>query len=85
MARSKSVDEAAAFVRSVARHNGWQVNRDRAFLSDIVQGLSSNYNRYGYFLCPCRDGEGDRVGLVAEAVHPVGRDAGEVRAAAAHR
>ena len=57
----KSKEEARIFVQRVADHKGWALNPDEEFLDGIVEGLKTNYNRYGYFLCPCRDGEGDRA------------------------
>ena len=59
--KSKTVADATAFVDAVAARNGWRVNRDAEFTADIAAGLATNYNRYGYFLCPCRDGDGDRA------------------------
>lgn len=38
-----------------AAHKGWSLNADEQFLSRIVSGLTKNYNRYGYYQCPCRD------------------------------
>ena len=58
--KKKSKEEARKFVFQVARYQGWEVNRDEKFLNDIIEGLQANYNRYGYYLCPCRDGDGDR-------------------------
>jgi ferredoxin-thioredoxin reductase catalytic chain len=56
----KRTEEVYEFVRRVARHQGWELNRDDSFLQDLVEGLRVNYSRYGYFLCPCRDGSGQR-------------------------
>ena len=47
-------------MKQTAAFRGWRLNGDGAFLNDLVNGLAVNYNRYGYYLCPCRDGEGDR-------------------------
>lgn len=58
---SKSALQTREFVRRVAAHNGWTPNPDTEFLEDLVQGLTTNYNRYGYYLCPCRDGTGERA------------------------
>ncbi len=58
--KTKSTDDVYEFVRRVAKHQGWELNPDPGFLQDVVSGLRENYNRYGYFLCPCRDGEGVR-------------------------
>ncbi len=57
---TKTHQNALEFVRAVARHQGWKLNGDADFVSDVAAGLAENYNRYGYFLCPCRDGDGDR-------------------------
>jgi ferredoxin-thioredoxin reductase catalytic subunit len=58
--KHKSPDDAQKFVNAVAAHNNWAVNRDTEFLDDVTKGLATNYNRYGYYLCPCRDGDGER-------------------------
>lgn len=47
-------------MRAVAEHQGWALNADDAFLDDLADGLARNYNAYGYYLCPCRDGDADR-------------------------
>ena len=57
----KTLEQTREFVRRVAQHNGWVVNPDAEFLEDLIQGLTTNYNRYGYYLCPCRDGEATRA------------------------
>lgn len=44
-----------------AEHNGWAVNPDGPFVGRIVDGLTTNFNRYGYYQCPCRDSwDGDQ-------------------------
>ena len=58
--REKSTSDTRAFISAVAAKNGWRVNPDADFTDQIVAGLTQNYNRYGYFLCPCRDGDGQR-------------------------
>ena len=58
--KHKTKEETRQFVFKVAEYQGWVVNPDDSFLDDILEGLTANYNRYGYFLCPCRDGDGDR-------------------------
>jgi ferredoxin-thioredoxin reductase catalytic chain len=63
MARSrpeKNDTQTRRFTEMVSRHRGWSLNRDAQFLADLVSGLTTNYNRYGYYLCPCRDGDGER-------------------------
>jgi ferredoxin-thioredoxin reductase catalytic subunit len=58
--KEKTLEDTREFVRRVAEHNGWELNPDADFLEDLVHGLKENFNRYGYFLCPCRDGTGER-------------------------
>jgi ferredoxin-thioredoxin reductase catalytic subunit len=59
-AREKSLEQVAEFARRVASHQGWRLNPEERFRGVLIQGLQANYNRYGYFLCPCRDGAGVR-------------------------
>lgn len=56
----KSTEGVRRFVTQVASYQGWGLNRDESFLADLIEGLKTNYNRYGYYLCPCRDGAGER-------------------------
>ena len=43
-----------------ARSQGIQLNRDREFVMDIMRGLLTNEQRYGYRSCPCRLAWGDK-------------------------
>ncbi|WP_455382018.1 ferredoxin-thioredoxin reductase catalytic domain-containing protein [Salinispira pacifica] len=58
--RKKSREETEKFVHMVAEHNGWALNPDRQFLDTLIDGLNVNFNRYGFYQCPCRDSWGDR-------------------------
>jgi ferredoxin-thioredoxin reductase catalytic chain len=58
--RKKDRDEVLRFVTMVANKQGWKLHPDREFLDMLVEGLMINYNRYGYFSCPCRDADGER-------------------------
>ena len=58
--RRKTPEKARQFIEAVAKHQGWAPNPDDEFLSDLARGLAQNYNAYGYYLCPCRDGDGER-------------------------
>lgn len=58
--KEKTAADTAAFVEAVASKQGWVANPDREFTASLVEGLTVNWNRYGYFLCPCRDTEGSR-------------------------
>jgi ferredoxin-thioredoxin reductase catalytic chain len=56
----KTIEQTGQFVSMVAAKQGWMVNPDESFVSILVEGLTTNWNRYGYYLCPCRDTEGSR-------------------------
>ncbi len=56
----KSLDQAMTFATMVAEKQGWVLNPEPGFTADLVDGLKTNWNRYGYFLCPCRDSDGSR-------------------------
>lgn len=49
----KRLDEDAEF-------GGYHLNPDREFTLVLAEGLNTNLERYGYMLCPCRIGEGER-------------------------
>jgi ferredoxin-thioredoxin reductase catalytic chain len=57
---AKTPEQTALFARMAAAHHGWKLNPDQAFAADLLNGLCTNFNRYGYFLCPCRDSLGRR-------------------------
>jgi ferredoxin-thioredoxin reductase catalytic chain len=59
MAEKKEAD-TRRFADMVARRQRWVVNPDESFVSLLIEGLTVNWNRYGYYLCPCRDTEGSR-------------------------
>ena len=54
----KTLEDTHKFVKAVSNHKGWKLNPNEEFVGTIVDGLMTNYNRYGYFLCPCRDTDG---------------------------
>lgn len=54
------LEQTQRFIDNVARVRGWTVNPDAEFRTLLAEGLATNRERYGYYLCPCRDGEGDR-------------------------
>ncbi|PKL06620.1 MAG: ferredoxin:thioredoxin reductase [Spirochaetae bacterium HGW-Spirochaetae-9] len=56
----KTAEQTRLFSRMVAQKQGWELNPDESFYETLIDGLTANYNRYGYYLCPCRDSEGSR-------------------------
>lgn len=37
-----------------------ELNKDKAFVLDLIKGLLKNEERYGYRSCPCRLASGDK-------------------------
>lgn len=58
--KQRSVEQTHQFIRKAAARNGWVPNPDSEFVQVIAEGLTTNANRYGFYMCPCRDGDGDR-------------------------
>lgn len=53
-------EKARNFAEKVAENRGWKLYSDKEFLQTVLQGLDTNRNKYGYYLCPCREGWGIR-------------------------
>ena len=47
------------FVDATAAYKHWFVNPDKDFRQNLEEGLLSNYRKYGFYHCPCRDSEGE--------------------------
>lgn len=47
-------EELMAKIEKYAASQGMQLNADREFVLDLMQGLLKNEERYGYRSCPCR-------------------------------
>ncbi len=56
----KEYSHTLKFVTMVSRKNNWELHPHGEFFENIVTGLTKNYNRYGYYSCPCRDADGER-------------------------
>lgn len=56
----KNLEQTALFAAMVAKKQDWVLNPDQEFTDSLVDGLTVNFNRYQYYLCPCRDSEGSR-------------------------
>jgi len=57
----RSKEETHKFVTMVAQKQGWDVNKDVDFRDILETGLMTNYQRLGFFQCPCRDSNGNRA------------------------
>jgi ferredoxin-thioredoxin reductase catalytic chain len=58
--KNKTKEDTREFAEKVSAHKGWKLNPDDEILGYLIEGLTVNYNRYGYFQCPCRDSWGNR-------------------------
>ncbi|MFA6008811.1 MAG: ferredoxin-thioredoxin reductase catalytic domain-containing protein [Desulfobacteraceae bacterium] len=56
------MDEQALFdmLKPVQEKKGYYFNKNRERTFDILKGLITNKNRYGYMACPCRLASGER-------------------------
>jgi ferredoxin-thioredoxin reductase catalytic subunit len=57
--REKSLDEVRSYVERIALQNNWKFSGREDMLEGLVSGLMENYNRLGYYNCPCRDSQQD--------------------------
>lgn len=53
-------EQLEKFALHVAETNGWSVQPDLEMRSDVLNGLETNRERYGFMMCPCRDSWGDK-------------------------
>ncbi|MFO7730385.1 MAG: ferredoxin-thioredoxin reductase catalytic domain-containing protein [Spirochaetia bacterium] len=56
----KTLEDVKDFIRRAARKYNWAVVPDENFMHDLAQGLLHNYQRFGFYQCPCRDSYGER-------------------------
>lgn len=51
---SEKIDELYEQLDQEAEAGGYHLNPDEEFTRDLVKGLLTNEERYGYWSCPCR-------------------------------
>ncbi len=56
----KTLEDVRKYVKNIANRKKWVLNIDSQTIDDLVEGLYQNFNRFGYYNCPCRDTENDR-------------------------
>ena len=56
----KTIEQSKTFVAMTAEKQGWVVNPNEEFVDLLYEGFTTNYNRYGYYSCPCRAASGER-------------------------
>ncbi len=59
MTVQKSYVDVKEYITRISKKNGWKLNTDQESLNDLIQGLQDNFNRLGYYNCPCRDSQED--------------------------
>jgi ferredoxin-thioredoxin reductase catalytic subunit len=57
---SQAVDKLYEKLTRDAAASGYNLNPDLQFTKDLVRGLLTNEQRYGYWACPCRLASGDK-------------------------
>jgi ferredoxin-thioredoxin reductase catalytic subunit len=57
----RTVIEIEAEIRKLADKEGYLLNPDREILEGIIEGISANEDKLGYWNCPCRRASGDRA------------------------
>ena len=48
------------YCKKVSEKNNWILNKDTDTLRELIDGLVTNKNKYGYQSCPCRLASGNR-------------------------
>ena len=56
----QEVDDLYEQLDREAEGSGYHLNPDREFTRELVEGLLTNEQRYGYWACPCRLATGDK-------------------------
>jgi ferredoxin-thioredoxin reductase catalytic subunit len=61
VSKEKNPDDVRLYVEKTAVRLNWKLNVKGEILESLIAGLAANFNRVGYYNCPCRDSQGDRV------------------------
>jgi ferredoxin-thioredoxin reductase catalytic chain len=56
-----NADELYERLKKVNEPKGYFFSKDRAMVMELLEGLLTNKERYGYMCCPCRLASGDRM------------------------
>jgi len=64
-----TAEELHTILSRYAESQGIRLNKDRGFVMDILRGLLTNEQRYGYRSCPCRLAAGEKT-LDADIICP---------------
>jgi ferredoxin-thioredoxin reductase catalytic chain len=56
----QEIDALYERLKKEAAAGGYNLNPDVEFVKQLMNGILKNEKRYGYWLCPCRLGSGDK-------------------------
>jgi ferredoxin-thioredoxin reductase catalytic subunit len=56
----QEIDALYERMKKEAESNGYHLNLDVEFVKQLMNGILNNEKRYGYGLCPCRLGTGEK-------------------------
>ena len=56
----KTIEDVRDYITRIAQRKDWKLTENQEALNDLIDGLKVNFNRYGYYNCPCRDSQNDR-------------------------
>lgn len=54
------VDKLYENLKKIQEPKGYYFNQDRETVMELLEGLKTNKERYGYMACPCRLASGER-------------------------
>jgi len=58
MAKEKTIGDVKNYVERVANIRNWKLHSNQdGTLDMLLEGLRDNFNRIGYFNCPCRESQ----------------------------
>lgn len=58
--RKEAVDKLRQSIEKEIKGKGYYLNPDKAFVDELLEGLVTNQERYGYLFCPCRLATGNK-------------------------
>lgn len=57
--KEKSYEDVKQYAEMICKRYDWKLTDDEEMLESLISGLQTNFNRLGYFNCPCRDNQAD--------------------------
>ena len=57
---NKNIDNIYSKLNQEAESSGYHLNPDLDFVKDLISGLLTNEERFGYWACPCRLATGNK-------------------------